>query len=86
VGGVLMWVWIAVVVIALVVLVAVAMKVLGRLHGLERAARRLQHRQQEALALQSNADQLQETILGLQERAERAQEAVAGIPAARSRL
>ncbi|WP_430784476.1 hypothetical protein [Actinoplanes sp. G11-F43] len=80
-----MWVWIAVVVIALVVLIFAARKVLGRLHVLERAARRLQHRQEEALELQAAAERLQVTLAGLQERAETAQEKVDVIKAGRGK-
>ncbi|SDS19030.1 hypothetical protein [Actinoplanes derwentensis] len=80
-----MWVWIAVVAIALIVLSAVAMKVLGRLHGLERAARKLQHRQEEALELQAGAERLQVTLEALQERAELAHDQVEQIKAGRGR-
>ncbi|HWS32853.1 MAG TPA: hypothetical protein VN408_08925 [Actinoplanes sp.] len=80
-----MWVWIAVVVIALIVLSVAALKTLGRLHGLERAARKLQHRQEEALALQAAGERLQVTLEGLQERAELAQDHVETIKAGRGR-
>ncbi|KHD72241.1 hypothetical protein [Actinoplanes utahensis] len=76
-----MWVWIAVVVLAVVVLAAAGTRVVGRLQGLQRAARKLQHRQEEALALQVKAERMQQTMLELQQRAEAAQGQVAQIKA-----
>ncbi|GAA0443720.1 hypothetical protein Aca07nite_52550 [Actinoplanes capillaceus] len=77
----LMWVWIAVVAVALVVLVVAGTRLLGRLRVLERAARRLRHRQEQALALQAKAEVMQETMLAVQELAERAQDTVEQIKA-----
>ena len=76
-----MWVWIAVAAIALIVLVSVAVKLLGRLSGLRRAALRLQRRQEEALRLQAGAATLQQTVQDLQARAERTQDKVTAIKA-----
>ncbi|MEV0897497.1 hypothetical protein [Actinoplanes sp. NPDC049802] len=76
-----MWVWIAVVAVALLVMIAVAMRLRGRLFDLQRAARRLQHRQEQALALQAGAERLEATMAALQERAEQAQGQVAQIQA-----
>jgi hypothetical protein len=76
-----MWVWIAVVAVALFVLVFAAVRLLGRLSGLRRAAGKLQRRQEEAMRLQAGAAKLEQTMLGLQQRAERAQEQVEKIQA-----
>jgi uncharacterized protein YlxW (UPF0749 family) len=78
-----MWVWIAVVAIALIVLVSVAVRLFGRLSGLERAARRLLHRQEDALRIQAGAETLQQTVQDLQRSAEVTQDKVARIQAAR---
>ena len=64
------WIAIAVVVLALIVLTASVFSVLNRLNGLERAARRLERRQVEAMRLQQHAVVLEETVAGLQQRAE----------------
>ncbi|KUL27980.1 MULTISPECIES: hypothetical protein [Actinoplanes] len=80
-----MWVWIAVVVIAVLVLVLAGLRLLGRLSGLNRAARRLQLRQEEALRVQSGAEKLQQTVLGLQQRAEQAQDHLEQIKANRGK-
>ena len=76
-----MWVWIAVVAVALFVLVFAAVRLLGRLSGLRRAAGKLRRRQEEAVRLQAGAAELEQTVLGLQQRAERAQEQVEKIRA-----
>lgn len=76
-----MWVWIAVGAIALIILVTAALRLLGRLPELRRAAMRLQHRQEDAMRLQAGAAKLEQTVLGLQERAEKAQEQVEQIKA-----
>jgi hypothetical protein len=57
--------------------------VLGRLTGLQRAARRLQLRQEQAMKLQERAAVLTESIAALQERAESTQNRVAVIKAGR---
>ena len=76
-----MWVWIAVVAIALIVLVVAAVRLLGRLSELRRAAGKLQRRQEEAMRLQAGAAVLEQTVLGLRQRAEQAQEQVEQIKA-----
>ncbi len=77
----MMWVWIAVGAIALIVLVTAAMRLLGRLPELRRAAVRLQRRQEEAMRLQTAGEELQRTVLVVQQKAERAQDAVTQIKA-----
>jgi heme exporter protein D len=77
------WIAIAVVVLALIVLTASVFSVLNRLNGLERAARRLERRQAEAMKLQQHAVVLEETMAGLQQRAEVMQGQVAVIKAGR---
>jgi len=75
------WIVLAVVVLALVILAASVFAVLERLSGLERAARRLQRRQAEAMKLQEHAVALEATLAGLQQRAEVMQGQVAVIKA-----
>lgn len=58
----LLWVWLAVVVFALIVLGVAAVRLLGRLGGLRRAAGRLQRRQAEAMRLQEALAELQERV------------------------
>ena len=65
-----MWIVIAAVVAGLVILVAVSVPVVGKLSGLQRAAVRLQRRQQEAIELQAGAERLEQTLLGLERRAD----------------
>ena len=77
----LIWVWVAVVVVALIIMGSAIMSVLGRLSGLERAARKLQARQSEALRLQEGAVVLERSVLALQERAELMQARVEAIQA-----
>jgi hypothetical protein len=77
VGAVLLWVWIAVVVIALVILVSAAVPLLGRLGGLQRAMRRMQLRQGEAIKLQEKAAVLERTVLEVQGRADEMQRKIA---------
>jgi len=77
------WIVIAVVVLALVVLVVSVGSVMGRLARLDRAARRLERRQAEAMKLQQHAVVLEETMAGLQQRAEVMQGQVAVIKAGR---
>ncbi|WP_174262576.1 hypothetical protein [Actinoplanes sp. OR16] len=76
-----MWVWIAVGAIALIVLGTAAARLLGRLPELRRAVVKLQRRQQEAMALQAAAEELQQTVLATQQRAERANESITQIKA-----
>jgi len=78
---VLIWVWVAVVVVALIIMGSAIMSVLGRLSGLERAARKLQARQAEAMRLQEGAVVLERSVLAVQERAELMQERVEAIQA-----
>ena len=78
-----MWIVIAAVVAGLVILVAVSLPVVGRLSALQRAAVRLQRRQEEATALQEGAQRLEHTLLGLQRRAETMEERLAVIKAGR---
>ncbi|NMO53510.1 hypothetical protein HH310_20280 [Actinoplanes sp. TBRC 11911] len=63
-----LWIWIAVVVVAVVIMGVVAARLLGRLGGLARAAAKLQHRRDEAMALQAVAEELQRTVANLEER------------------
>ena len=77
----LIWVWVAVVVVALIIMGSAIMSVLGRLSGLERAARKLQARQAEAMRLQEGAVVLERSVLAVQERAELMQERVEAIQA-----
>lgn len=77
------WIAIALVVLALVVLVVSVFSVLTRLNGLDRAARRLQRRQEEAMKLQRHAVVLEKSVAGLQQRAEIMQAQVAVIKAGR---
>jgi len=78
---VLTWVWVAVVVLALIIMGTAVMSVLGRLSELDRAARKLQARQAEAMKLQEGAAVLERTVLAVQERAELMQERVETIQA-----
>jgi hypothetical protein len=73
------WIVIAVVVLALVVLVLAVMPVMGRLNTLERALRRLQLRQEEAMRLQEGAAGLEASVAALQDRAQLAQDQIAVI-------
>jgi len=75
------WIVLGVVLLALVILAASVFAVLDRLNGLERAARRLQRRQTEAMKLQQDAVVLEETVAGLQRRAETMQGQLAVIKA-----
>jgi large-conductance mechanosensitive channel len=75
------WIVLGVVLLALVILAASVFAVLDRLNGLERAARRLQRRQTEAMKLQQDAVVLEETVVGLQRRAETMQGQLAVIKA-----
>jgi biopolymer transport protein ExbB/TolQ len=75
------WIVIVVVVIALFILALAIWAVLSRLPHLQRAALRLQKRQEAAMGLQTGAARLQESIAGLQQRAERAQDQIAVIKA-----
>ena len=77
----LTWVWVAVVVLALIIMGTAVMSVLGRLSELDRAARKLQARQAEAMKLQEGAAVLERTVLAVQERAELMQERVETIQA-----
>jgi biopolymer transport protein ExbB/TolQ len=77
------WIVIAVVVLALIILAAAVFSVLSRLAGLDRAARRLQRRQAEAMKLQRDAAVLEDSLAGLQERAEIMQAQLAVIKAGR---
>jgi heme exporter protein D len=78
---VLTWVWVAVVVLALIIMGTAVMSVLGRLSELDRAARKLQARQAEAMKLQEGAAVLERSVLAVQERAELMQERVESIQA-----
>ena len=78
-----MWILIAALVAGLIILVAVSLPVVGRLSGLRRAMTRLQRRQQEATALQANAQTLEQNLLVLQRKAETMQERLAVIKAGR---
>jgi hypothetical protein len=73
------WIVIAVVVLALLVLVLAVLPVLGRLNTLQRALRRLQLRQEEAMRLQEGAAVLEASVAALQQRAEFAQEQMTAI-------
>jgi hypothetical protein len=75
------WIVIVVVGIALIVLVLASWPVLGRLAGLQRAAVRLQRRQEQAMRLQQGAAVLEQSIAALRERAEHAQQQIAVIKA-----
>lgn len=77
----LTWVWVAVVVLALIIMGTAVMSVLGRLSELDRAARKLQARQAEAMKLQEGAAVLERSVLAVQERAELMQERVESIQA-----
>ncbi len=77
------WIAIAAVALALVVLTASVFSVLNRLNGLDRAARRLQLRQSEAMKLQQHAGVLEKSVAGLQRRAEIMQAQLAVIKAGR---
>ena len=77
------WIVVAVIVVSLLILGAAILSVLGRLTGLQRAARRLQLRQEQAMKLSERAAVLTETIAALQERAESTQNKVAVIKAGR---
>jgi hypothetical protein len=77
----LTWVWIGAGVLGLIILAAAAVPLLGKLADLRRAGERLQRRQAEAMTLQGNAEQLQETLLGLQQRTGTLQERLALIKA-----
>jgi Tfp pilus assembly protein PilN len=76
-----MWIVIVVVVVALIVLVLAVWPLLSRLAGLQRAALRLQKRQEDALRLQQGAVALEHTVAGLQQRAERMQDRLTVIKA-----
>ena len=78
-----MWIVIGAVVAGLIILVAVSLPVVGRLSALQRAAVRLQRRQEEAMALQEGAQRLEHTLLALQRRAETMEERLAVIKAGR---
>jgi Sec-independent protein translocase protein TatA len=65
----MLWIWIAVVVIALVIMGVAAVRLLGRLGALNRAAGKLRHRQAEAMALRDVAEELQRTVADLEHRA-----------------
>ena len=78
-----MWIWIAAGVLALIILAAAAMPLLTKLGDLRHAAEKAQRRQVEVEALQTHAQQLEQTLLGLQERAETTQERLALIKAGR---
>jgi hypothetical protein len=67
------------VVVALVVLVLAVRPVVARLPRLMRATAALQRRQVDVMALQGNAEALQERIVALQEQAERAQRQLTAI-------
>jgi Flp pilus assembly protein TadB len=77
------WIVIAVVVLALIILVAAVFSVLNKMTKLDRAARRLQRRQAEAMKLQQHAVVLEESVAGLQQRAETMQAQLAIIRAGR---
>jgi hypothetical protein len=77
------WIVIAVVVLGLVVLVVAAGSVMGRLAKLDRAGRKLQRRQAEAMKLQQDAVVLEDSVAGLQRRAEIMQAQLAVIKAGR---
>lgn len=79
------WIVLAVVVFSLILLGAAAMSVVGRLRGLERAGRRLQRRQEQAVKLQQGAARLERTLAGLQQRAEIMEGQLAVIKAARGK-
>ena len=76
-----MWIWIGAGVLGLIILALAAAPLLGKLRELQRALGRLQRRQTEAEALQTGAQQLEQTVLGLQSRAETMQERLALIKA-----
>jgi len=59
---VLLWTWLAVIVFALIVLGGAALRLLGRLGGLRRAAARLRTRQAEAERLQATLAELRERV------------------------
>ncbi|MEV6634602.1 hypothetical protein AB0M54_28025 [Actinoplanes sp. NPDC051470] len=76
-----MWILIGAGVLGLIILAVVAVPLLGKLGNLRRAGERLQRRQAEAMKLQANAEQLQETLLGMQQRTDTMQERLALIKA-----
>ncbi|MFG1604402.1 hypothetical protein [Actinoplanes sp. NPDC049265] len=76
-----MWILIGAGVLGVIVLAAVSVPLLGKLGDLRRAGERLQRRQADALKLQDNAEQLQETLLGLEQRTTTMQERLALIKA-----
>jgi hypothetical protein len=78
-----MWIVIAAVVAGLIILVAVSVPVVGRLSALQRAAARLQRRQQEVMALQEGAQALEQTLVVLQRKAGTMEERLAVIKAGR---
>jgi hypothetical protein len=78
-----MWIWIGAGVLGLIILALATVPLLGKLRELRRAVGRLQRRQAEAEALQSGAQQLEQTLLGLQDKAETMQERLAVIKAGR---
>jgi hypothetical protein len=78
-----MWIVILVVVVGLIVLVLAFWPLVGRLAALQRAALRLQKRQEQAMSLQQSALVLEQTVAGLQERAERMQDQLAVVKAGR---
>jgi hypothetical protein len=73
------WIVVALLVLAVLVLVLAVMPVLGRLKTLERAVRKLQLRQEEAMRLQEGAATLEASVAALQHRAEFAQEQMTAI-------
>ncbi|WP_285689774.1 hypothetical protein [Actinoplanes sp. NBRC 103695] len=75
------WILIGAGVLGLVILAVVAFPLLGKLADLRRAGERLQRRQAEATTLQTNAEQLQQTLLGLEQRTGTMQERLALIKA-----
>ena len=77
------WIVIAIVVLALIILVVAAGSVMGRLAKFDRAARKLQRRQAEAMKLQQDAAVLEDSVAGLQRRAETMQAQLAIIKAGR---
>ena len=77
------WIVVAVVVFSLILLGAAVGSVVGRLRGLERAGRRLQRRQEQAMKLQEGAVVLEQTLDGLQKRAELMEAQLAVIKAGR---
>jgi type II secretory pathway component PulJ len=71
------------VIVAVLIPALAVLSLLGRLSGLQRAATRLQRRQEQATRLQHGAAVLQRSIAALQDRAEQSQRQVAVIKAGR---